>query len=87
MPELEKRFAFLAERARQGQMTLVAEQKNGRAPLKLAILDHKRRFLQMEQDWLADVVCSIQADEEVCDDSSRKRRGSLCYSWSKLARS
>jgi DNA-binding PadR family transcriptional regulator len=75
MPQLEKRREFLAERARQVQRAYVAEQNNGSSPLKLAILDHKRRFLEMETDWLADVVCSIQADEEVCADSSSKRRG------------
>ncbi len=47
---------------------------NGSSPLKLAILDHKRRFLRMEQDWLADVVCKIQAGEEACEDSTSKRR-------------
>ena len=56
---LEQRQAFLVEETRKVQTALAAEQDDGQSPLKLAIFDHARRFLEMEQDWLADVIRDI----------------------------
>jgi hypothetical protein len=64
LPRLEEHQDFLAEQAREVQAVLTREKGNGRSPLKLAILDHRHRFLEMEQDWLASLVQSIQADGE-----------------------
>ncbi len=59
IPQLEQRQVFLAEQVETVEMSLRAERENGRSPLKLAILDHKRRFLEMERDWLAGVIQSV----------------------------
>ena len=61
IPLLEQRQEFLADQARQLQAALATEGDNGASPLKSAILDHNLRFLEMEQDWLADVIQDIQA--------------------------
>jgi DNA-binding PadR family transcriptional regulator len=60
MPRLEQRKSFLAGKAEEVHGALAAEQDNGRSPLKLAILDHRRRFWEMERGWLAGVIASIQ---------------------------
>jgi DNA-binding PadR family transcriptional regulator len=75
MPQMEKRQAFLDDQAQAAQVALKAERANRNSPLALAILDHRRRFLRMEQDWLADVICSIQEESEVCssEDPARQR--------------
>jgi DNA-binding PadR family transcriptional regulator len=62
IPRLEQRQSFLAEQADGVRAALAAERENGNSPLKLAILDHRRRFLEMEQDWLASVISSIQEE-------------------------
>jgi DNA-binding PadR family transcriptional regulator len=72
---LEQRQAILTEQAADVDAALEAEQDNGSSPLKLAILDHKRRFLEMEQDWLADVIHGIQADGEALGPQESGRRG------------
>ncbi|MFC2029499.1 DUF4388 domain-containing protein [Chloroflexota bacterium] len=64
LPRLEEHQGFLAEQDREVQALLTTEQYNGRSPLKLAILDHRHRFLAMEQGWLADLVQSIAASSE-----------------------
>jgi DNA-binding PadR family transcriptional regulator len=66
IPPLEQRHGFLVEETQEVQAGLEAERGNGRSPLQLAILDHRRRFLEMEQAWLADVICDIQEESEVC---------------------
>jgi DNA-binding PadR family transcriptional regulator len=60
LPQLKERQAVLAQHALTIQDTLRAEQETGGVPLRVAILDHKRRFLEMEQEWLGDVIQSIQ---------------------------
>jgi DNA-binding PadR family transcriptional regulator len=57
---LEQHQAFLAEEAQRVQIALAEERDDGQSPLKLAVLDHKRRYLDMEQNWLADVTRDIQ---------------------------
>jgi DNA-binding PadR family transcriptional regulator len=61
---LEQRQAFLAEQAQRVQAALVTERERGDSPLKLAILDHCWRYLEMERNWLAEVVRDIQAEGE-----------------------
>ncbi|MGD2040074.1 MAG: DUF4388 domain-containing protein [Anaerolineae bacterium] len=60
LPRLEQHQAHLAHQAREVETLWVALRENGRSPLKEAILDHRRRFLEMEQAWLADVIEGIQ---------------------------
>lgn len=46
---LERRQAFLAGEEQQLKTDLDAEQRQGGSPLRLAILDHRRRFLDMDR--------------------------------------
>jgi DNA-binding PadR family transcriptional regulator len=59
---LEERQAFLA-REMDTVAGAVAEERAGNgSPLTLAILDHRRRYLEMEHAWLADVIQDIQGE-------------------------
>jgi DNA-binding PadR family transcriptional regulator len=64
IPLLEKHQAFLVEQTQDVQAALAAERDDGRSPLKLAVLDHRRRFLEMEQEWLANVVRDVQGQDQ-----------------------
>jgi DNA-binding PadR family transcriptional regulator len=64
LPPLARREAFLAEQAEKVQAAIVAQQGRGSSSLKLSILDHKRRFLEMERAWLADVTATIRKESE-----------------------
>jgi DNA-binding PadR family transcriptional regulator len=57
---MEEHQTYLVEQARQIQSSIAAQQDNGRSPNKLAILDHRFRFLEMELNWLADVIQGIR---------------------------
>jgi DNA-binding PadR family transcriptional regulator len=72
---LEEHQAFLAEQAQEVEASLAAEQQRNGAPLKLAVLDHKRRYLAMEQDWLSDVIRDIQGKERTGSAQEGERRG------------
>jgi DNA-binding PadR family transcriptional regulator len=74
IPQLQQRQAWLAEQAGGLEATLAAMRDNGHSPSRLAILDHKRRFLEMERAWLDDVVQSIEANDvhAAVDQSGRK---------------
>jgi DNA-binding PadR family transcriptional regulator len=61
---LEQRQAFLTEQARRVQAAWTAERDKGDSPLKIAILDHSRRFLEMERNWLAKVMRDVQLEGE-----------------------
>lgn len=74
IPPLEQRRDFLAEQVERVQATLEVERGNGTS-LRLAILDHKRRFLEMERDWLEDVIGSVRAESEGDDAGEGERRG------------
>ena len=54
----------MIEQAEVVRTAVAAERNNGSSPLKLAILDHKRRFLEMEQEWLADVIAEHSGEGE-----------------------
>jgi DNA-binding PadR family transcriptional regulator len=77
---LEEHQAFLAKEAQDVEAALTAEQDNDDLSLRLAVLDHKRRYLEMEQGWLADVIRDIQGEGE--DSASRigERRGLMILS-------
>jgi DNA-binding PadR family transcriptional regulator len=72
IPQLEQRQAYLSKQAQQIAAARDALRNNGWSPLQSAILDHKLRFLEMEQGWLADVIQSIQ-EEPVIGEASEKR--------------
>ncbi len=71
---LEQRQTFLANEEQQLQAAADTEQEQGSSPLKLAILDHQRRFLQMEQGWLADVIRDAQRSPGTTSDLSASQR-------------
>ncbi len=77
---LEKHQAFLAEQAQEVQSFLTAEQDRDGSPLRFAVLDHKRRYLEMEQSWLADVIHSIQGEDEARYARTSQRRGLMILS-------
>ena len=72
---LEQHQAFLVQQARDLQASLAEERGNGHSPLKLAVLDHKRRYLEMEQHWLADVIHGIQGKGQADDARTRASGG------------
>jgi DNA-binding PadR family transcriptional regulator len=70
---LEQHQAFLAEQAQTVRTALAARPAEA---LQQAILDHKLRYLEMEQGWLADVVSDIQGEgREGGDRLAESRRG------------
>jgi DNA-binding PadR family transcriptional regulator len=75
IPQLQKHQDFLAEQAQELKAILDGEQGNGSSSLRLAVLDHRRRFLEMEQAWLDDVICTIQEESEVCHAEGAIQRG------------
>lgn len=77
IPRLEQRRSFLAGQADGVRAALAVERKNGKSPLKLVILDHRLRFLEMEQGWLADVIGSIQEESGPYYAPQRGRQGLL----------
>ena len=72
---LEQHRAFLVSQADDLLASLAMEQDDGRSPLKVAVLDHKRRFLEMEQGWLADVIRDIQGAGDGDQTRTGERRG------------
>ncbi len=80
IPLLEKHQAFLVEQAQDVQAALVAERDDGCSPLKLAVLDHRRRFLEMEQEWLANVVRDVQGQDQGRPPVAGERRGLMILS-------
>jgi DNA-binding PadR family transcriptional regulator len=77
---LEQHQAFLAEQAQQTQNTLDTERERGGSPLRLAVLDHGRRYLEMEQAWLGDVIRSIEGEDEASYARTNERRGLMILS-------
>jgi DNA-binding PadR family transcriptional regulator len=78
---LEQHQAFLAQRVQQVHAALAEERQGSRSPLRLAVLDHKRRYLEMEQGWLADVIQDVEGAGEAPDDAvAGGRRGLMILS-------
>jgi DNA-binding PadR family transcriptional regulator len=61
---LEQHRAFLTEQTKDVQAALTAEGGDAAASLKSVVLDHRRRYLEMEQAWLNDVIDGVQGREE-----------------------
>jgi DNA-binding PadR family transcriptional regulator len=72
---LERHQAFLSEQAQHLQGTLDTERDGNGSSLRLAILDHKFRYLEMEQSWLADVIRGIEGKGEAGYAYSGERQG------------
>jgi DNA-binding PadR family transcriptional regulator len=77
---LEQHQAFLAQQAQGVQAALAKEKVGGGSPLNLAVLDHKRRYLEMEHSWLSDVMRGIQGEGESDGDEAGERRGLMILS-------
>jgi DNA-binding PadR family transcriptional regulator len=77
---LEQRQAFLTEQAQEVEAALAAEQVSGDSSLKLAVLDHKSRYLEMEQKWLGDVSRAIREGGEARYAQPGERRGLMILS-------
>ncbi|MBN1135563.1 MAG: DUF4388 domain-containing protein [Anaerolineae bacterium] len=77
---LEQYRASLVEQAKAVEATLAEERAGGGSSLTLAILDHRRRYFEMEQGWLAGVIRDIQGQEEEGRPSSGGRRGLMILS-------
>ena len=75
LPPLERREAFLIEQTEKLRTATAAQQANGGSPLKLAILDHKLRFLEMEKAWLADVMATVRKESEAQDEPGHDGQG------------
>ncbi|MGD8623088.1 MAG: DUF4388 domain-containing protein [Anaerolineae bacterium] len=73
LPQLEKRQAFLVEQQRRVETELASEREGSNPALVMAILDHKLRFLEMEQRWLAQVIASIRKTGEDGDGPGQKQ--------------
>jgi DNA-binding PadR family transcriptional regulator len=80
IPLLEERQAFLAQQASEAQASLVAETSGGQPPLRYAILDHRRRYLEMEQAWLAEVVRSSLGQGGATQSTQGEGRGLMILS-------
>ena len=72
---LEKRQAFLAEELCGIQNTLDTELDSNGSSLRLAVLDHQARYLEMERAWLADVLRGIEAKDEAGYTQPGERQG------------
>jgi DNA-binding PadR family transcriptional regulator len=77
---LEQHQAFLAEEHGQVQDALAEEREGGNSALQLAVLDHKRRYLEMEMGWLTDVIRGIQGEGEASYPPAGERHGLMVLS-------
>ncbi len=65
LPPLERREAFLAQRAETVRAEIAEKEAREDSPLKLVILDHKLRFLEMEKEWLAGVTAGVRQESGI----------------------
>lgn len=72
---LEQHQTHLSEQAGQIEAALASKRASGDSPLTLAVLDHKRRYLEMEQAWLADVLRGIRGGDGATYDGASPQRG------------
>jgi DNA-binding PadR family transcriptional regulator len=77
---LEEHRSSLEAQARQAHAALAAEREGDPSPLKLAILEHRRRYLEMEQSWLSDVIRDIGEGHGSGDVLPGRRRGLMILS-------
>jgi DNA-binding PadR family transcriptional regulator len=77
---LEQHRGFLAKQAQEVQLALAEEQERSQSPLRLALLDHKRRYLEMEQAWLADVIQDVEGEGEARYALAGERHGLMILS-------
>jgi DNA-binding PadR family transcriptional regulator len=77
---LQQHQAFLAEELGQVQVAQAEEREGGDSALQLAVLDHKRRYLEMEMVWLADVIRGIQGEGETSSPPAGERHGLMVLS-------
>jgi DNA-binding PadR family transcriptional regulator len=77
---LARQRALLAGQAQRVELALVDERASDDSPLRAAILDHKRRYLEMEQQWLDDVIRDIQGQAGECRAADGARRGLMILS-------
>lgn len=59
---LEERLALLAGEVARAVRVLEREEKGQGSSRRRAVLEHKRRYLEMERGWLTDVLSHIDAD-------------------------
>ena len=72
---LERRESWLNGQAENARAAIAAQKARGDSSLKLAILDHRHRFLEMEKAWLAEVTDTIRQESKVRESSSDNHRG------------
>jgi DNA-binding PadR family transcriptional regulator len=65
LPPLERRESFLAQRAEAVRAEIAEKEAREDSALKLAILDHKLRFLEMEKEWLAGVAAGVRQESGI----------------------
>jgi DNA-binding PadR family transcriptional regulator len=80
VPQLEQHQIHLAQQAQRVEEAIAAEMSNGRSALRLALLDHKSRFLQMEQTWLADVIQRVRENGATGPELAEGETGLLVLS-------
>ncbi|MGD8397384.1 MAG: DUF4388 domain-containing protein [Anaerolineae bacterium] len=69
IPQLEVRQAFLKEQMDKVTLALDTEQGDGSRSLTRAILDHKLRFLEMEQEWLTSFIHRLRAEGDTTSEN------------------
>jgi DNA-binding PadR family transcriptional regulator len=77
---LEQHQTSLTDQTGAVQVALAHEREHGSSPLKLAVLDHRRRYLEMERNWLSDVMGEIQGEESTGYASGGPGRGLMILS-------
>jgi DNA-binding PadR family transcriptional regulator len=75
LSSLERREAWLNEQAAKARAAIAAQDARKNTSLKLAILDHRYRFLEMEKAWLAEVTDTIRQESKVHEGSGDTHRG------------
>jgi len=72
---LEQHQAFLAEQALELRNSLDSERDSNGSSSKFAVLDHRLRYLEMEQGWLTDVLRGIESKGETGYTQPGERQG------------
>jgi DNA-binding PadR family transcriptional regulator len=72
---LDRQMSHLGAQLQAVQRALAEEREDRPSPLRLAVLDHRRRYLEMERDWLAGVIQDVEGVGEARYDLPDERRG------------